>query len=1162
MKFNFCFPNLLLSSLLLLPHIQTASFPDLGFFQNDNDWDAQDLFIPKLRRRKRSTRDADSSAAVEFKFTALGRKFDFSLTETSPPLTNHSVLMVRRDDSTDILDLSSFSQSCLYKGVSRTETGEKMAINLCAGFRGVLTSETDYYVIKPLAGGSRKEEWREGDGRRGRRKKRDLEYWTPGPHLIFRKAKWKEPCAHSSSDLKQNKTTNSDFSRVQRRYLQVHPDTFIPNSFKGEERIWDDHLYFPNGGDESRTRPEPGYRDSFYPGAAKPELRPQDEFRSREKYFMELAVFIDRDLHRYMAENFPLNTDENIVQVVLAIINAVELLYSDPSLGVNMKFLIKRLEILQADPPGLVRSYDIDRYLHSFCQWQMHENPPPSSELNWDHALVLTGLDVHVVDRSGKLANQVVGLAPVSGMCNAATSCTVNEGRHFESVYVMAHEIGHNLGMNHDGPESNNDCSPGDYIMSPTLGSGKIRWSSCSRKYLRDFLSSSQAFCLKDEGKVQLEHSFSPEKLPGERFPADLQCKLRYGPKSTHAHQQNREVCRDLHCRREHFTWTSHPALEGTSCGSGSWCKRGVCVSRNILTDPAISSSIQGEWSDWTRTECSSPCLYPSSGYKLEQDDGSGPRSLVDGSSGIIISSRTCSTSFPQSSQLFCPGSAYMYSTCSSVKECMSVPRASVLDYSRELCTTASHSDADILPFGDMNALDNPDPDLACRISCFTIEKRLISKNWFFPDGTRCYIKGVENSFCIHGVCEKFSCLDPSQPSPAYPNHAPLYSTNKPEQIHILDPSFCTLKSEKPNLNYLNTDIESTRLTRLTNFNGGSTPVSWSTWSAWRPDSKCVFSCLVPARGLQMMSRRCEYPPCTGLSSTISICEDISSDCSKLQTPFQFASQLCARFQLIKLSGIGMQLSSTDEDPDRGCRIACQDSSISYRFYMVSGEKGWYPDGTDCRSGESRSSFCVKGRCLEFGDDGTPLYFHQDTGDTRLRRRSLFVNSTSRISGSIDQSLLEQIVQEFNKTLNPENIPAQKNIKTSHDRKITFQIDQFDQTDQLNLTDQADQFHPLNQTENPKQPDILINFQNPVDVTDTADYMTAEEYILLERNQNRFSSRQSWEYLEYNEDDDILDDVTILFKDGRNEIEFNSSLSTKVQFVLEIELLLLLFLLL
>lgn len=37
----------------------------------------------------------------------------------------------------------------------------------------------------------------------------------------------------------------------------------------------------------------------------------------------------------------------------------------------------------------------------------------------------------------------VVGLAPVAGMCTETSSCTVNEGRHFESVYVVAHEIGH-----------------------------------------------------------------------------------------------------------------------------------------------------------------------------------------------------------------------------------------------------------------------------------------------------------------------------------------------------------------------------------------------------------------------------------------------------------------------------------------------------------------------------------------------------------------------------------------------------------------------------------------------------------------------------------------------------------------------------------------------
>ena len=75
--------------------------------------------------------------------------------------------------------------------------------------------------------------------------------------------------------------------------------------------------------------------------------------------------------------------------------------------------------------------------------------------------MILTGLDVHVVDRDDKISSQVVGLAPVSGMCQTESSRTVNEGRHFESVYVMAHEIGHNLGMSHDG---NVGCESNGFI--------------------------------------------------------------------------------------------------------------------------------------------------------------------------------------------------------------------------------------------------------------------------------------------------------------------------------------------------------------------------------------------------------------------------------------------------------------------------------------------------------------------------------------------------------------------------------------------------------------------------------------------------------------------------------------------------------------------------
>lgn len=93
---------------------------------------------------------------------------------------------------------------------------------------------------------------------------------------------------------------------------------------------------------------------------------------------------------------------------------------------------------------------------------------------------------------------------------------------------------------------------------------------------------SSQAGCLFDDSGISeyLDHR-QQGRLPGERFDAHEQCMLKYGRGSIHAVSQDLgEVCRDLHCQRERYTWTSHPALEGTLCGPSKvsdtrWC---VCV--------------------------------------------------------------------------------------------------------------------------------------------------------------------------------------------------------------------------------------------------------------------------------------------------------------------------------------------------------------------------------------------------------------------------------------------------------------------------------------------------------------------------------------------------------------------------------------------------------
>lgn len=133
--------------------------------------------------------------------------------------------------------------------------------------------------------------------------------------------------------------------------------------------------------------------------------------------------------------------------------------------------MLKRLEILHNDPKELRRSSDIDIFLNSFCQWQRKFNPVADDDIvHFDHAVILTGnisiactyvriwmydtvtdhficsrlgLDLYVVSKNGKISSQVVGLAPVAGMCTTTSSCTINEGKHFESVFVVAHEIGH-----------------------------------------------------------------------------------------------------------------------------------------------------------------------------------------------------------------------------------------------------------------------------------------------------------------------------------------------------------------------------------------------------------------------------------------------------------------------------------------------------------------------------------------------------------------------------------------------------------------------------------------------------------------------------------------------------------------------------------------------
>lgn len=52
---------------------------------------------------------------------------------------------------------------------------------------------------------------------------------------------------------------------------------------------------------------------------------------------------------------------------------------------------------------------------------------------------------------------------------------------------------------------------------------------------------------------------------------------FRYGLGARHSPSQPLdEICQDLHCHRDKYTWTSHPALEGTICSNNKVSMLGV----------------------------------------------------------------------------------------------------------------------------------------------------------------------------------------------------------------------------------------------------------------------------------------------------------------------------------------------------------------------------------------------------------------------------------------------------------------------------------------------------------------------------------------------------------------------------------------------------------
>ncbi|CAH2296250.1 A disintegrin and metallo ase with thrombospondin motifs 6 isoform X2 [Pelobates cultripes] len=479
------------------------------------------------RRRKRSMNSKDQeqeASKLFFKISAYGKHFHLNLTLNTDLVSKHFTVEYWGKDGPEWRHDN--IENCHYIGYLQDQnTTTKVALSNCNGLHGVIATEDEEYFIEPLDNVTETSN--------------HFSYERGHPHVIYRKSAIRHQ--HSSN--------------------QAHCG--VKDVTGNSKPWWLNHTSF---------NPTPSsYNDT--------ENGPRRQRRSISiERFVETLVVADKMMVGYHGRR-------DIEHYILSVMNIVAKLYRDSSLGNVVNIIVTRLIVLTEDQPNLEINHHADKSLDSFCKWQKsilsHQSDgntiPENGIAHHDNAVLFTRYDICTYKNK---PCGTLGLASVAGMCEPERSCSINEDIGLGSAFTIAHEIGHNFGMNHDG--IGNTCGTKGHEVAKlmaahiTSNTNPFSWSACSREYITSFLDSGRGTCLDNEPPKR--DFLYPAVAPGQVYDADEQCRFQYGATSRQC--KYGEVCRELWClsKSSRCVTNSIPAAEGTLCQTGS-IEKGPCPS-------------------------------------------------------------------------------------------------------------------------------------------------------------------------------------------------------------------------------------------------------------------------------------------------------------------------------------------------------------------------------------------------------------------------------------------------------------------------------------------------------------------------------------------------------------------------------------------------------
>ncbi|XP_054248259.1 A disintegrin and metalloproteinase with thrombospondin motifs 3 [Indicator indicator] len=436
-----------------------------------------------------------------------------------------------------------------------------------------------------------------------------------------------------------------------------------------------------------------------------------------DDYNIEVLLGVDDSVVRFHGK-------EHVQNYLLTLMNIVNEIYHDESLGVHINVVLVRMIMLgYAKSISLIERGNPSRSLENVCRWAyQQQKADPSHAQHHDHAIFLTRQDF------GPAGMQ--GYAPVTGMCHPVRSCTLNHEDGFSSAFVVAHETGHVLGMEHDGQGNRcGDETAMGSVMAPLVQAAfhRYHWSRCSGQELRRYIHSYD--CLLDD---PFEHDWPklPE-LPGINYSMDEQCRFDFGVGYRMCTAfRTFDPCKQLWCSHPdnpYFCKTKKgPPLDGTECAPGKWCYKGHCMWKN-----ANQLKQDGNWGAWTKFgSCSRTC-----------------------GTGVRFRTRQCNNPMPINGGEDCAGVNFEFQLCNP-EEC---PKH-FEDFRAQQCQQRNahfehqSSKHHWLPY------EHPDPNKRCHLYCQSKETGDVAyMKQLAHDGTRCSYRDPY-SICVRGECVKVGC--------------------------------------------------------------------------------------------------------------------------------------------------------------------------------------------------------------------------------------------------------------------------------------------------------------------------------------------------------------------------------------------------------------------